>query len=421
MKSRGRTSWRVVFTLLLAWGFAASGILSERGLKAQEDAAVKDKAAAADEGLFKVPDGDAEEIQKFMKTLAQTEPEGESEEEQLAFSIKALTALVEAADKLLAAKPDDDQAAEGFGYKLEALQALVAMGQDDAREKLEKTMAAARSDKRDAIAGMGWQAYIGQRSNNWRELSEDEKAKFHQEIIKQIEADGPKPLDASILQVTAMGLDGQDDEFVTKLLEESLPLFAKTDNEKLKASLEEANFEGMLRRLKLPGNEMEISGELLGGGEVDWKSYRGKVVLVDFWADWCGPCKAELPNVLEMYHAYHDKGFDVLGVSLDRTPEEAKEAVKELGLPWDSIYPKEKSKRYWNHPLVKHYGIGGIPTAILVGKDGRVVHMNARGPILREQLKELLGEPAKPLETDESAAEESEADTAEASGRQLSE
>src|SRR5688572_4434480 len=134
MKFRSRTLWRVVFTLLLAWGFAASGILSERGLQAEEDAAVKDKAAAADEDLFKVPDGDAKKIQKFMKTLAQTEPEGESDEEQMAFSIKALTTLVEAADKLLAAKPDDEQAAEGFGFKLEALQALVAMGQGDARE-----------------------------------------------------------------------------------------------------------------------------------------------------------------------------------------------------------------------------------------------------------------------------------------------
>jgi thiol-disulfide isomerase/thioredoxin len=415
MKFRSRSLWRLVFTLLLAWGIAASGILSERGLQAQEDAAVKDEAAAADEDLFKVPDGDAKEIQKFMKTLAQTEPEGETDEEQLAFSIKALTTLVEAADKLLAAKPDDEQAAEGFGFKLEALQALVAMGQDEAREALEKTMAEARSDKRDAIAGMGWQAYISQRSNNWRELSDDEKAEFQQEIIKQIEAEGPKPLDASIVQVTAMGLDGQDDEFVTKLLEESLPIFAKSDNEKVKESLEEANLEGMLRRLKLPGNEMEISGELLGGGEVNWKSYRGKVVLVDFWASWCGPCLAEAPNVLEMYRAYHDKGFDVLGVSLDRTPEEAKEKIKELGLPWDSLYPKKKSDRYWNHPLAKYYGIGGIPTAILVGKDGRVVHMNARGPLLRKELKKLLGEPAKPLETDEAATEETEAEPAEAS------
>jgi thiol-disulfide isomerase/thioredoxin len=404
-----------LFTFFLAWGFAASGILSERDLQAQEDAAVKEKAAAADEDLFKIPDGDAKEIQNFMKTLAQTAPEGETEEEQMAFSIKALTTLVEAADKLLAAKPDDKQAAEGFGYKLEALQALVAMGQEEAHEDLEKTMAEARADKRDAIVGMGWQAYISQRANNWRELSDDEKGEFRQEIIKQIEADGPKPLDASIVQVTAMGLDGQDDEFLTKLLEESLPLFQKSDNEKVQESIEEANLEGMLRRLKLPGNEMEVRGELLGGGEVDWKSYRGKVVLVDFWASWCGPCLAEAPNVLEMYRAYHDKGFDVLGVSLDRTPEEAKEKIKELGLPWDSLFPKKKADRFWNHPLARHYGIGGIPTAILVGKDGRVVHMNARGPILRQQLKKLLGEPAMPLETDEAAAEETAADPAEAS------
>jgi thiol-disulfide isomerase/thioredoxin len=415
MKFRSRTLWRVVFTFFLAWGLAASGILSQRPLQAEEDAAVEEKTAAADEDLFKIPDGDAKGIQKFMKTLAQTAPEGETDEEQLAFSIKALTTLVEAADKLLAAEPDDKQAAEGFGYKLEALQALVTMGQDEAREELEKTMTEARADKRDAIVGMGWQAYINERSGRWRELGDEDKQAFREEIIKQIEADGPKPLDASIVQVTAMGLDGQDDEFLTKLLEESLPLFQKSDNEKIKESIKEANLEGMLRRLRLPGNEMEISGELLGGGEVDWKSYRGKVVLVDFWASWCGPCIAEAPNVLEMYQAYHDKGFDVLGVSLDRTPEDATKTIKELGLPWDSLFPKEKSDRFWNHPLARYYGIGGIPTAILVGKDGRVVHMNARGEILRKELKKLLGEPAEPLETEEAAAEETEAESAEAS------
>jgi thiol-disulfide isomerase/thioredoxin len=405
---------RVLLILMLAWGFAASGMFSNLGLRAAEDADAKEAATddaastAKDEDLFKVPEGDAKAIQAFMKKLAQTEPEGETEEEQMAFSVKALKTLVKAADKLLASKPDDRQAAEGFGFKLEALQALVTMGQEDSREELEKTIAAARADKREPIFGMGWQAYLSDRTGQWQQLDAAGKQAVHDEIIKQIEAEGPKPIDASIVSVVAGRLDGEDDKFVTKLLEDSLPLFEKSEDKKLKESLAEANLEGMLRRLKLPGNEMEISGELLGGGKVDWKSYRGKVVLVDFWATWCGPCRAEVPNVLEMYHAYHDKGFEVLGVSLDRTPEEAKSYVKEMELPWDSLFPQEKAQRYWNHPLAKYYGIGGIPTAILVGKDGRVVHMNARGPLLQEQLEKLLGEPAKKLEADEAAAAEKE-------------
>jgi thiol-disulfide isomerase/thioredoxin len=201
-----------------------------------------------------------------------------------------------------------------------------------------------------------------------------------------------------------MQLDGTDDAFVIKLLEETAPLLAKAEKKALKEQVAEANFEGMLRRLKLPGNEMEITGELLSGGKVDWDSYRGKVVLVDFWATWCGPCRAEIPNVLAMYEAYHDKGFDVLGVSLDKTPDAAKKYVAENKLPWDSLFPAKKADRFWNHPLAKHYGIGGIPTAILVDQQGKVVNMNARGEVLGEELKRLLGEPAPKKETAEAAA-----------------
>ena len=139
------------------------------------------------------------------------------------------------------------------------------------------------------------------------------------------------------------------------------------------------------------GNPMELEGDVLGGGEFDWKSYRGKVVLVDFSATWCGPCVEEAPNVLNMYNTYKDKGFDVVAMSLDRTPEAAEEYVKANGIKWTTLFPKKEDDRYWNHPLVKHYGVTGIPTAILLDKDGKAVNMNARGPILQEELERLLG------------------------------
>jgi thiol-disulfide isomerase/thioredoxin len=154
------------------------------------------------------------------------------------------------------------------------------------------------------------------------------------------------------------------------------------------------------------GNQMEISGELLSGGEIDWPSFsKDKVVLVDFWATWCGPCRAEIPNVLDMYEKYHDKGFEVLGVSLDRKPEDAKKYVAQNKLPWDSLFPANEEDRFWNHPLAKYYGIGGIPTAILVGKDGKVVNMNARDEVLRDELQRLLGEPVEKPKVEKAAAE----------------
>ena len=220
---------------------------------------------------------------------------------------------------------------------------------------------------------------------------------------------GPAPIDVSIVQVTSMQLEDRDAETVVGLLEQVMPIFDKSEDKAIQEPLAEANLEGMYRRLTLLGKPMEITGTLLDGKPVDWESYRGKVVLVDFWATWCGPCRAEIPNVLEMYEAYHDKGFDVLGVSLDATPEAAEKYVAENKLPWSSIFPKNEDEREWSNPLVGYYGITGIPTAILVGKDGKVVNMNARGPVLGEELEKLLGPPAEKPADEKAAAEEAAA------------
>jgi thiol-disulfide isomerase/thioredoxin len=395
---------RIIITAV-AFAIIAPAMLIQRPLVAQEEAA--DKPAAANEELFKVPDGDAKTLHAYIQKIAQTPPPEEaSPEEQTEFATKALNSLVTAADRLLEAKPTDKQATDAHGFRLQALQALIAMGQEDAREKLDQALEAARNDSREQVVGMGWQTYISDRVEQWPQLDDAAKQAFRQEILGKINADGPQPMDVSILQLTALQLDGVDNEFVTSLLKVATPLLAKSDDADVKQSVAEANFDGMLRRLNLLGNEMEISGDLLSGGEVDWNSYRGKVVLVDFWATWCGPCRAEIPNVLAMYDAYHDKGFEVLGVSLDATPEAAKKYAEQNKLPWDSLFPKSEEEREWNHPLVKHYGIGGIPTAILVGKDGKVVNMNARDEILRNELKRLLGDPVekKAEKTEEQAA-----------------
>lgn len=160
------------------------------------------------------------------------------------------------------------------------------------------------------------------------------------------------------------------------------------------ASLIES-FRGAARLAGLVGNVIDIQGTTIEGKSFDIASLKGKVVLVDFWATWCGPCIGELPNVKQNYELYHAKGFEVVGISLDDDPQRLKEFLVQEQIPWTTLFPTDEAQRGWENPLARHYGISGIPTVILVDKEGKVVTLDARGPELGEQLAKLLG-PAEP-------------------------
>ena len=112
-------------------------------------------------------------------------------------------------------------------------------------------------------------------------------------------------------------------------------------------------------------------------------------MLVDFWATWCGPCVAEIPNVLEQYEKYHAKGFEVVGVSLDEDRGALEKFVDEQKIPWPILFEKSEGEG-WRHPLSTFYGIRGIPTVILIGRDGNVITLDARGEKLGKQLDSLF-------------------------------
>ena len=144
---------------------------------------------------------------------------------------------------------------------------------------------------------------------------------------------------------------------------------------------------GLLRKLEAVGKPFVMKFTAVDGREVDLGKLRGKVVLIDFWATWCGPCVAELHNVKAAYEKLHPKGFEILGISFDEKKEALTEFVAREKLPWVQYFDGQG----WQNKFGKQFGIDSIPTMWLVDKQGILRDQNARGG-LAEKVETLLAE-----------------------------
>lgn len=130
----------------------------------------------------------------------------------------------------------------------------------------------------------------------------------------------------------------------------------------------------------------EISLPDENGKTVTLSSFKGKYVLIDFWASWCGPCRQENPNVVAAYQKFKDKNFTILGVSLDKNKDAWVNAIKADNLAW----PQVSELQYWNSQAARDYGVQSIPANFLVDPSGNIIAQNLRGPALEARLAEVL-------------------------------
>jgi Peroxiredoxin len=122
------------------------------------------------------------------------------------------------------------------------------------------------------------------------------------------------------------------------------------------------------------------------GNPLSLAKYKGKVVLIDFWATWCGPCVAELPHVLEAYEKHHKNGFEIIGISLDSSKTKLDTFVKDKKMTW----PQYFDGKGWENELAQKYGINSIPATYLIDREGKIIATDLRGDALEKAVAEAL-------------------------------
>jgi thiol-disulfide isomerase/thioredoxin len=226
-------------------------------------------------------------------------------------------------------------------------------------------------------------------------LSEDERFGIRMEAAQGLLRQSPVDMDKFLNEARALQKDFPQREEVYQLLlmaasSADADAARKIAREIIDGSAPEpakAQARGLLNRLGALGKPVDIQYTAIDGRPVDLAKLKGKVVLIDFWATWCGPCVGEVPDVKAAYEKLHGKGFEIVGISLDEDKEALAGFVKDKGMTWPQYFDGLR----WSNKFAQEFGIDAIPAMWLVDKQGNLRDQNARGA-LEEKVSKLLAE-----------------------------
>lgn len=338
---------------------------------------------------FRVPEGSAEELSRFVADLKRMKPPRTRDRgELLAFQNKLLTAMVEATDLLLEMDLDDADTSEAASTKLQALAVLARSGGggDAIATQIEQFPKQLSQLGLTKLSRSAKAVALSFRLSSAKDAAKAKTAiTAVRTYAKSQSANDLGRHELAAMQSAASLAERIDDKLAASLNREFGELLMANAKTRRAGEMMQAT----ARRLGLVGNALEITGVTSAETPFDLEELKGKVVLVDFWATWCGPCMAEMPNIKKNYELYHDRGFEVVAISVDRDLKALERYLEKESPPWTVLvdeHPENKVK------AGDYYGVNAIPTTVLVGADGKVITFDCRGRQLGEHLKRLLGQ-----------------------------
>ena len=282
------------------------------------------------------------------------------------------------------------------------MQAIDSLGkhseEDSALELAQKVEVAFRDNPDNALGMKAWDFYAGRlkemadvvalgQTNSADDL-DPMKAKA---MVEALMAKVPSPWTAFFLVQIAVNVEYSGRSEVAKAMFDA----ASTQIDKIKDPDNkeelERNCQQFSSRYALPNKPLDLSELVdLSGKPLDFSKYKGKVVLVDFWATWCGPCLKEIPNIEEAYAKFNSNGFEVISVNLDQERSKLDSFMASKKAIWPTYVSSKPDEVGFNTPLAKKIGIAAIPFIAILGKDGNVAAVHVRGRKLEGKIQELL-------------------------------
>jgi thiol-disulfide isomerase/thioredoxin len=307
-------------------------------------------------------------------------PSQEVREQWMAEHVKPVLEQAEQAKAFYTKYPDHEKAAAARQMETSLLRTAAMMGDEGAKKRVDEVEAAMLKDPKTPEATrfrLRQQQVMRDATKGLTDRKEYGAAM--EKAARQLLEEFPKKAEAYGMLLQAASMAEPD-----KARSIAKEVIAGTDNDKVKEQAE-----GLQRKLEAVGKPLDIKFTAVDGREVDLAKLKGKVVLVDFWATWCGPCVMEVPHVVAAYEKLHEKGFEIVGISFDREGDKEKltKFTSDKKMPW----PQYFDGKFWQNEYGKKYGINSIPAMWLVDKKGNLRDQNGRDD-LAGKVEKLLAE-----------------------------